>query len=174
MRAPRLDGRLVSQEKLLVELTAMRAFLVPEWCKWLETVHAHADTEANIERVSLYAASFLTKALGPGWFCVGGTPLAINMKTYAMEKSKASGFRSPSGWEPHWWVTCNGWIADITASEIGGAPVLLTSTDDPRYRETFSDNEIALSKKNARERVEAWHTHWLETEAQRVLALRSR
>lgn len=174
MQAPRLEGRPVSEEKLLGELTAMRDFLVPEWDKWLKTVHVHADIEANAERVSLYTASFLTKALGPGWFCVGGTPLAINMKTYAMEKSKASGFRSPSGWEPHWWVTCNGWLADITASEIGGDAVILTTTNDGRYRETFSENEITLSKKNARERVHAWHTNWLETEAQRVLALRSR
>lgn len=172
VRDPRLKGKPTSEETLLAELRAMRVFLQPVWSSWLENFHPNENQEKKQELVSLYAASFLAKTLGPGWACVGGDPQTFNFTTCEYEDSLEGGFKSENGWTTRWWVVCGSWIADIGTSQA--EDVVLTTTEDPRYRSTYNENDIFIHKKNTRQRVQAWHVHWIENEAQRVLALRAR
>lgn len=70
------------------------------------------------------------------------------------------GFLVHGRWEAHAWVTCQGWIIDITADQFGAPPVIVARTTDPRYAandlDTADPESIARREATAARLMAAW------------------
>jgi len=70
------------------------------------------------------------------------------------------GFLVQGRWESHAWVTCHGWIVDITADQFGALPVIVTPAFDPRYAsnnlDTADEESVARRKATAASLMMAW------------------
>ncbi len=71
------------------------------------------------------------------------------------------GFLARGRWESHAWVTCQGWIVDITADQFGAEPVIVTPATDPRYAANNLDTADAESIARRQTAAESLMGAWL-------------
>lgn len=62
-------------------------------------------------------------------------------------------------WHGHAWVTCGGWIVDISADQFGCPPVSIRPLDDPAYR-TGNDTAYKSAKQQRRTLVDSALETW--------------
>ena len=111
--------------------TQARAFLEPVWLVW-QHQEARPLTDLPSRQTSGRSSLFLRDALR-----LAGQPAEwINGIPRVTEQGPVIGdfgFCAGGRWESHAWVTCPGWIVDVTADQFGAAPVIVTADPDPRY-----------------------------------------
>jgi hypothetical protein len=118
----------------LVPLWQARVKKLPEWKK-----KPLGDTLTPDRNMCLFTAATLLQLLQP---CDQG--LVISGGDVWLPKYAIGGFYTPTfGWQGHYWLqSSDGLIIDITAEQFGHAPVIITSSDDPRYHANFTPREI--------------------------------
>lgn len=169
---PRLQSVSITGERFFEELVSIRDFLQPVWADWASAQAQRSDD--NGEKLAAVTSLFLSKVMGAGWRCTGGTPLAWDYRTGEQMLVRDGGFLTRVGWKPHWWVQSDAWIADLNAARFDAAPVILTRASDACYRATFGDGDVAVEKRASRDVVLRWQRYWMSSEAQRIMALRMR
>lgn len=134
----------------------LRSFVEPFWKAWKAESGKpqgpfETDSAGMCGFTSCFVAMVLEREVGGGWALAGGRPLPANL---------SGGVTCTSGRQNgHFWAESeDGLIVDLTADQFGLPTVVVTTAYDPRYRATFSGEEIAehLPK------VEAVALQWLE------------
>lgn len=148
-------------QALKERLSAMREFLVPLWIAWGIERNRPLDTRG--QGMCRFTAAFLAKTLGPGWKFDGGTRDYFDWHKNAWcERSDGGGFRDRQGqWHSHHWARRGRLIAELTGAQFGEDDVIVTSTDDDRYRSTMlSRRMVAEALRDVNERAETWARLW--------------
>ncbi len=129
----------------------------PVWDDWLaaEPWRRGATPSAGAcGRTSLFVRDVL-QLQGHDAHWANGTP-----RRSASEEIGPYGFLAGARWEAHAWVTCQGWIIDITADQFGAEPVIVAPTIDPRYAandlDTADPDAIARRQAVAASLLDAW------------------
>nr|MBW0149644.1 lasso peptide biosynthesis protein [Phenylobacterium sp.] len=125
-----LGGDPSLRAQLVATATGLRRFMEPVWDDWLaaEPWRRGATPSAGAcGRTSLFVRDVL-RAQGHDAQWSNGVP-----RRAATSPIGDFGFLAHGRWESHAWVTCQGWIVDITADQFGAPPVIVTPATDPRY-----------------------------------------
>lgn len=146
---------------------SLRSFIEPFWRAWKAESERpqgpfETDSAGMCGFTSCFVAMALNKALGGGWTMAGGRPRAAFPE---------GGVRCASGRQNgHFWAESeSGLIVDLTADQFGLPTVVVTTASDPRYRATFSLEEI----EGHLPKVEALAWEWLEAAENEGLVPRS-
>lgn len=141
-------------------ISEIRCFLVPLWIQW--GVDRGKPVSAAGEEMCRFTSAFLVKVLGPGWRFDGGHPDVFDWKSKAwVDSGLGGGFLDASGvWRPHHWVCKNGVIVDLTASQFGEPDMVITTSEDPRFRSTMDSRSRAEALRDVQARASAWASDW--------------
>lgn len=121
----------MKQARLFDIASAARSYLEPIWLVWQRdrgNTSVAIPSTNTCGRSSLFLRDVLReRRLNAEW--LSGAPGSENQL----------GYQSEGKWHGHAWVRCDGLIIDITADQFGGAPVIVTPSDDPRYKSAGID-----------------------------------
>jgi hypothetical protein len=106
--------------------TAVRAFLEPAWRRW------RPDAEPPSKNTCGRSSLFLERVLRHEGYEAHWTN-GVPRHAEGGPEFGPFGFFTGRRWESHAWVTCGGFIVDVTADQFGAAPVIVTPASDPRY-----------------------------------------
>ena len=145
-----MTNRLGKLEELAREC---RRFLEPHWAAWHSKAGSPEGRRTLSEGTCGRSSAFLCDLLKRQGFeaeTVFGSPVECDC-----------GFLTAEGWRGHGWVrvTAPDCIIDLTADQFGAAPVIVTASDDPRYRaghDVAGDGWKAERQRVARELMRDW------------------
>ena len=124
-----LNNALQLRERLHETAKRLRRFMEPVWDDWLAAEpwrRGSTPSAGSCGRTSLFVRDVL-RWQGHDAHWSNGIPRLA-------ETSPIGDFGFFAGrWESHAWVTCQGWIVDITADQFGAGPVIVTPATDRRY-----------------------------------------
>jgi len=124
-----LGGGLSLRLQLVATATRLRRFMEPVWDDWIAAEpwrRGSTPSAGSCGRTSLFVRDVLRRQ--------GYDTLWSNGVPRLAETSPVGDFGFFAGrWESHAWVTCQGWIVDITADQFGAKPVIVTPATDRRY-----------------------------------------
>lgn len=150
------DGQSL-QAQLVATATRLRRFMEPVWDDWLaaEPWRRGATPSAGAcGRTSLFVRDVLRRR---GYDAQWSNGVPRRAETPPIGDF---GFLAHGRWESHAWVTCQGWIVDITADQFGAPPVIVTPATDPRYAannlDTADPDAILRRKTAAASLLAAW------------------
>lgn len=144
-----------------------------------------APSKGELEHIATEARRFL-EGVWPEWHRLRGRPLpdplsigtcqtsSLFLATLLREHgfnanvaqgndpSKYEGYFHDGCWYGHAWVTCEGWIVDISADQFGCPPVSIKPLDDPSYR-TGHDTAYESAKRQRQTLANAAFESWRGT-----------
>jgi len=137
--------------------THLRRFMEPVWDDWLAAEpwrRGPTPSAGACGRTSLFVRDALRRE---GYDAVWSNGVPRLSETSQIGDF---GFLVHGRWESHAWVTCQGWIVDITADQFGAPPVIVTAATDPRYAannlDTADAESIARRQATAASLMTAW------------------
>lgn len=155
----------VELDELRADLVVMREFLVERWVDWGEARgRPYGDAILGVG-MCRFTSAFLLKALGPGWRLGGGDPFVYRGGAWVYSPS-AGGYRKSDGHvDGHYWVVKDGLIVDLTATQFGGDPIVLTDHSDRRYIDVMTPPVRREALRDVTERARAWFGIWSQVRA---------
>jgi hypothetical protein len=140
-----------------------RARLEPLWDEWRRE-RGRPDPETPSAGMCRFTAQLLARLLAEAglgeWTVQGGSPHAdYGPEAFRHLGAGEGGIIDPSGaWRGHYWAfrQADGTIADVTADQFGHGPVIVTSSDDPRYRANYRQASLRRHLLDASETPSRW------------------
>lgn len=144
--------------------SSARLFLEECWAAYREEkgLLSHGVASGDMCLLSsAFLAAVLADTFEGTWKVCGGIPRLEDMQ--ATRGNINGGMRDLTGrWRGHYWVMSGrlGLIVDVTADQFGHPSVLVTPSDDSRYRANY--RAIALSRhvSDASWRAGVWNAAW--------------
>jgi hypothetical protein len=139
-----------------------RIFIEPVWCEW-HRARGLGQPDVASRNTCGRTSFFLVNALQR-------EGLDAEWKTGVPRLSDAGpelgpyGFLVNARWESHSWVECQEWIVDLTADQFGAPPVIVTPSNDVRYRagtDTAQPIHVANRQRSAEAIWDQWVLHRL-------------
>jgi hypothetical protein len=155
------------QNRLFQIAASARAFLDPIWPGWHQARGLEAPAIPSTHtcgRSSLFLIQVLREEGFPSAW-VNGIPRLGE----GQPELGPYGFFSGVRWEGHTWVEYGNWIIDITADQFGGAPVIVSSINDPRYGKYTQDTAAAQAISARCKDVESVWPIWLASDQRKFL-----
>lgn len=169
------------EQQILIQVaTELREFLVPRWIAWGQRNVKPVD--ASGQGMCRFTSAFLALALpsamarasgapfdfAAGWRMQGGFADRFDHQEMAWRYGELEeGYLAQDGrWKSHHWVSDGRWIVDLTASQFGDDPVIVTSVRDPRFRGTLSPAERKTALRDVNDRAQVWLREWLQATEQ--------
>lgn len=142
------------------QLTQLRAALLPYWQTRAVQLRTDHTCTPNPDTSPDHGMCRFTAAYLQAFLRQQGLTLRVAGGSIWPPQFISGGFMDHQGeWHPHYWLTDGHWIYDITASQFGAEPVIITPSTDPRYQENFSPLEIREHLIHVRATVKQWRAH---------------
>jgi hypothetical protein len=141
----------MTDKELRELLLPIREYLEQCWSAWAQEMNKPEN--AGGKNMCRFTAAFLAAVLGAPWRAAGGGCL------YELETEEVvsvGGFFDGAAWQAHYWVTDSARIVDLTAGQFGAEPILVTSTNDPRYDANFLERDCVQALAGVQARAQQW------------------
>lgn len=141
------------------QLAQLRAALLPHWRTRSVQLRTDHTCTPHPEKSPDHGMCRFTAAFLQAFLRKQGLALQVAGGSVWPPQFTSGGFMDAHGeWHPHYWLTDGHWIYDITASQFGAEPVIITPLTDPRYQENFSAQEIREHLVHVRATVKQWQS----------------
>lgn len=143
----------------LSQLAQLREALVPHWQTRSVQFRTDHTCTPHPEKSPDHGMCRFTAAFLQAFLRGQGLSLRVAGGSVWPPQFTSGGFMDAQGeWHSHYWLTDGHWIYDITSSQFGAEPVIITPSTDPRYQENFSAQEIREHLIHVRNTVKQWQS----------------